>query len=116
MRFERRGRGEVNPVRSMGWISGGLSLAAVAVAAIVLVEPIGVSSLFTALAAVLAGALPDGSGSDGYELVFVLAMIAGAFVSARLGGPRIDEPGQRLPGAWVRRFVMDQDVFHIRLP
>jgi len=39
-----------------------------------------------------------------YSFVFVLAMVAGAFLSSRLGGPRPTEQDRSAPEIWRQRF------------
>ena len=110
----------------LNWKAGGLLLGLVFFAAVLLVKPIGVSTQFVILDGIVADAVSPGlitqtedgytstnaylAKSDGkyarnaanpinYSFVFVLAMAAGAFASARLrGGVGRDE--RRLPAIW----------------
>jgi uncharacterized membrane protein YedE/YeeE len=113
------------------WKLGGLLLGAVFFAAVLLVKPIGVSTQFVILDGIIADAVSpefitqtDDGGvtstnaymakSDGkyakssanpfnYSFVFVLAMAAGAFLSAKLKGG-IGKAEQRLPAIWLANY------------
>jgi uncharacterized membrane protein YedE/YeeE len=39
-----------------------------------------------------------------YSFIFVLAMVAGAFLSSRLGGPKPASPDRSAPQVWRQRF------------
>lgn len=114
----------------LNWKLGGVLLGLVFFAAVLLVKPIGVSTQFVILDAIVADAVNPGlitQTDDGYtstnaylaksggkyaknaahplnySFVFVLAMVAGAFVSAMLrGGVGADE--RRLPAIWYANF------------
>jgi len=110
----------------LNWKTGGLLLGLVFFAAVLLVKPIGVSTQFVILDAIMADAVNpglivesgDGVTSDNaylaksdnkyarnaadplnYSFVFVLAMAAGAFASARLRGG-VGSGERRLPAIW----------------
>lgn len=110
----------------LNWKSGGVLLGLVFFAAVLLVKPIGVSTQFVIFDAIVADAVnPDLiTQTDGgytssnaylaksggkyaknaanplnYSFVFVLAMMLGAFLSAKMrGGVAADE--RRLPAIW----------------
>ena len=110
----------------LNWKTGGLLLGLVFFAAVLLVKPIGVSTQFVILDGIVADAVsPDFitqtdegwtstnaymAKSDGkyaksaanplnYSFIFVLAMAAGAFLSARLRGG-IDRLERAVPEIW----------------
>jgi uncharacterized membrane protein YedE/YeeE len=110
----------------LNWKTGGLLLGLVFFAAVLLVKPIGVSTQFVILDGILADAMnPDfiTQTEDGYtstnaymaksggkyaknaanplnySFIFVLAMMAGAFMSARLRGG-IDAVERAAPAIW----------------
>ncbi|MDF1671385.1 MAG: YeeE/YedE thiosulfate transporter family protein [Roseovarius sp.] len=115
---------------TLNWKTGGLLLGLVFFAAVLLVKPIGVSTQFVIFDAILGDiATPDliTQTEDGYtssnaylaksggkyaknaanplnySFVFVLAMMVGAFGSARLrGGVRADE--RKLPAIWYANY------------
>lgn len=117
----------------LNWKTGGVLLGVVFFAAVLLVKPIGVSTQFVIFDGILWDAVdPDvvvtsetaGSGyaspnaylnkSDGsyaknvanplnYSFVFVLAMMAGAFVSARLRGG-VEAQERQMPAVWRANF------------
>jgi len=115
---------------TLNWKTGGLLLGLVFFAAVLLVKPIGVSTQFVIFDAILGDiATPDliTKTEDGYtssnaylaksggkyaknaanplnySFVFVLAMMAGAFGSARLrGGVGADE--RKLPAIWYANY------------
>lgn len=117
-------------VMPLNWKWGGLVLGLVFFAAVLLVKPIGVSTQFVIVDAIVADiANPDlitqtdegytssnaylaKSGGKyaknaanplNYSFVFVLAMMAGAFISALLrGGVGVDE--RHLPAIWYANF------------
>jgi len=115
----------------LNWKMGGLLLGAVFFAAVLLVKPIGVSTQFVILDGIVWNAVDPGvvtlspdsktgytspnaylnkSGGKyagsvanplNYGLIFVLAMIAGGFLSSRLGGR---ERESDVPPVWSQRF------------
>ena len=119
------------------WFKGGLLLGAAFLAAVALVKPIGVSTQFVIADGIIWDLFSDtiiqedptsktGYSSpnayldknDGkyaknianpvnYSFAFVLAMIAGAFLSSRLGGPTPSEKDHRAPQVWRQRFGED---------
>lgn len=116
------------------WFKGGLLLGAAFLLAVALVKPIGVSTQFVIADGVIWNLFSDtivqenpesASGysspnaylnkSGGkyaknvanplnYSFVFVLAMVGGAFLSSRLGGPRPSTEDRRAPQVWRQRF------------
>lgn len=117
------------------WQWGGILLAIAFFAAILLVKPIGVSTQFVILDAVLWDAIDPSvvvespTAKSGYEspnaylnksggkyaanaanplnysFIFVLAMMAGAFLSSLLGGDKPQSAGHRImPDVWRNRF------------
>lgn len=117
------------------WYFGGAFLAIAFFLAVLLVKPIGVSTQFVVADGVVwdmiqpnlvvedpssksgfsstNAYLNQGGGKIaaeiadplGYEVVFVLAMIAGAFISARLGGDKPNTAQQKqMPDVWRSRF------------
>lgn len=120
--------------RVLPWLPGGLLLGAVFFAAILLAKPIGVSTQFVILDAMLwdlvdpsvitetpdsktgyasSNAYLDKSGGKyaqeaanplNYSFVFVGAMMVGALLSSLIGGDR-PQPGERaMPPVWRARF------------
>jgi uncharacterized membrane protein YedE/YeeE len=118
----------------LNWFKGGLLLGAAFLFAVALVKPIGVSTQFVIADGIVWNLFSDavvqndpGSKSGysspnaylnnsggkyaasvanpiNYSFVFVLAMVAGAFLSSRLGGPRPAEPDRSAPEVWRQRF------------
>lgn len=127
--------------RVLPWLQGGVLLGAVFLLAITFVKPIGVSTQFVIVDAILWDLInPDivqedsnaktGYGSPNayldksggkyaknaanpvnYGLVFVIAMAGGAFLSALLGGDRPRGNQRQMPDVW--RSVMGSNV-HLR--
>lgn len=111
---------------TLNWKTGGLLLGVVFFLAVALVKPIGVSTQFVVLDGIVWDAI-DGSvvtkTAEGvtasnpylakyakdvenplnYNFVFVLAMMAGAFVSARLHG-RLTRAERTMPALWRANF------------
>ena len=110
----------------LNWKVGGLLLGALFFIAVVLVKPIGVSTQFVVLDGIVAEAVMPGfvhetdegySSSNAYMdkskgkyakavlnpinygFLFVLAMVAGGYISARLRGG-IDPEERKLPAIW----------------
>lgn len=48
-----------------------------------------------------------------YSFIFVLAMIAGAFISSRLGGPEPNTEDRMAPQVWRQRFGEDPRARYI---
>ena len=118
----------------LNWFTGGLLLGAAFLAAVALVKPIGVSTQFVIANGIVWNlfsdtvvqedpASPSGYSSSNayvnksggkyaknianpmnYSFVFVLAMVAGAFLSSRLGGPKPAAPDRSAPEVWRQRF------------
>ena len=116
------------------WFKGGLLLALVILSAVVLIKPIGVSTQFVIFDAIVWDAIaPEtivenaenakGFGSENpylnkgggkyaanaanplnYSFIFVIAMIAGAGLSAYFGGDKPEEPQQSMPDVWREKF------------
>jgi len=121
----------------LNWFKGGLLLGAAFLIAVALVKPIGVSTQFVIADGIIwnlfsdnivkedpsrktgdssPNAYLDKSGGKyaknianpiNYSFIFVLAMIAGAFMSSRLGGPTPDSKDRRAPQIWRQRFGED---------
>jgi uncharacterized membrane protein YedE/YeeE len=121
----------------LNWFTGGLLLGAAFLLAVALVKPIGVSTQFVIADGIVwnlfsdsvvqqdperktgyssPNAYLDKSGGKyaqnianplNYSFVFVLAMIAGAFLSSRLGGPVPDRKDRIAPQVWRQRFGED---------
>ncbi|HBS49631.1 MAG TPA: hypothetical protein DEA05_05880 [Rhodobacteraceae bacterium] len=114
----------------LNWKTGGLLLGLVFFAAVLLVKPIGVSTQFVILDAIIGDAVNPGliteteegytstnaylakSGGKyagnaanplNYSFVFVLAMAAGGFLSAMTRGG-IPKPDRRVPALWRANF------------
>ena len=118
----------------LSWVWGGVALGGVFVLAIALVQPIGVSTQYVVVDAILGDWIepsliePDPTRASGYRsdnayldrdggkyaakaahplnygLVFVAAMVFGGFLSRRLGGPRALGSELTVPPVWRRRF------------
>jgi len=121
----------------LNWFRGGLLLGAAFLIAVALVKPIGVSTQFVIADGIIwnifsdnivkedpdsktgyssPNAYLDKSGGKyaknvanpiNYSFIFVLAMIAGAFISSRLGGPTPNAKDRRAPQVWRQRFGED---------
>ncbi|MFP4314453.1 MAG: YeeE/YedE thiosulfate transporter family protein [Alphaproteobacteria bacterium] len=121
------------------WYAGGLLLAFAFLAAIFFVKPIGISTQFVIANGIIWDAIDDTIVQDdetrqsgyassnayldksggkyasniadpwNYSFVFVLAVMAGAFLSSRIGG---DKPEQEraswMPNVWAERFGEDK--------
>ena len=120
--------------RILPWLQGGLLLGAVFVLAIALVKPIGVSTQFVILDAIVwdwfdpdvVKKVPEsktGYGSSNaylnksggsyaknaanplnYSFVFVIALAVGSFLSAILGGDRPEGVQRHMPDVWRSSF------------
>ena len=118
----------------LNWLKGGLLLGASFLLAVALVKPIGVSTQFVIADGIVWNLFSDtiiqkdtasksGYSSPNaylnksggkyaenvanpinYSFIFVLAMVAGAFISSRLGGPKPEEQDRTAPDPWRRRF------------
>lgn len=118
----------------LSWRSGGLLLGAVFLAAFIFMKPIGVSTQFVIADGILLDAIQpelvveDAESKSGYaspnaylnksggkyaknvaeplnyDFVFVLALFAGALLSALLKGDRPDAAGRVMPAVWRDRF------------
>lgn len=121
----------------LSWFKGGLLLGASFLLAVALVKPIGVSTQFVIADGIIWNLFSDtivqedpGSKtgysssnayldkSDGkyaknvanpinYSFIFVIATIAGAFISSKSGGPIPTERDRRAPQVWRQRFGED---------
>lgn len=121
----------------LDWFKGGLLLGAAFLFAVAFVKPIGVSTQFVIADGIVwnlfsdsivqedpgsksgytsPNAYLDKSGGKyaknvanpiNYSFVFVLAMIAGAYLSSKLGGPTPSEKDRRAPEVWRNRFGED---------
>ena len=121
----------------LNWFTGGLLLGAAFLCAVALVKPIGVSTQFVIADGIIwnlfsdtiiqenperksgyasPNAYLDKSGGKyagnianpiNYSFIFVLAMVAGAFLSSRLGGPKPSPQDRVAPLAWRQRFGED---------
>ena len=120
--------------RQLNWFKGGLLLGAAFLLAVALVKPIGVSTQFVIADGIVWNLLSDTvvqeapesktgytspnaylnkSGGKyaknianpfNYSFVFVIAMIAGAFLSSRMGGPKATMRDKSAPEVWRQRF------------
>ena len=118
----------------LNWFKGGLLLGVAFLVAVAFVKPIGVSTQFVIADGIIwnlfsdkvvqkapdsksgyssPNAYLDKSGGKyaknvanpmNYSFVFVIAMVAGAFLSSRLGGPRPTSQDRRAPEVWRNRF------------
>ena len=118
----------------LSWFKGGLLLGAAFLLAVALVKPIGVSTQFVIADGIVWNLFSDTivqedpesktgysspnaylDKSDGkyaknvanpinYSFIFALAMIPGAFLSSRLGGPSPNAKDRRAPQVWRQRF------------
>lgn len=118
----------------LNWFKGGLLLGAAFLFAVALVKPIGVSTQFVIADGIIWNLFSDTivqenperktgysspnaylDKSDGkyaknianpinYSFIFVLAMIAGAFLSSKLGGPTPSAQDRQAPQVWRQRF------------
>lgn len=118
----------------LNWCKGGLLLGAAFLVAVAFVKPIGVSTQFVIADGIIWNLFSDAviqkdpqsksgysspnaylnkSGGSyaknvahpvNYSFVFVIAMIAGAFLSARLGGPRPSAQDRSAPEVWRQQF------------
>jgi hypothetical protein len=125
------------PAGQLGWLSGGLLLGLVFFMAVFLVKPIGVSTQFVIADAMVWDLFSDSvitesaesktgyassnaylnkSGGKyaknaanplNYSFVFVLAMVFGAWLSHKLGGPRAEGADRVAPQVWRERFGDD---------
>jgi uncharacterized membrane protein YedE/YeeE len=116
------------------WFTGGIALGVVFLLAVFLAKPIGVSTQFVIFDGIVWNAVSDtlitrspdaksGYASTNaylnksggkyaknaakplnYSFIFVLSMIAGAFLSARTGGPQATAPDRIAPKVWRARF------------
>jgi len=118
----------------LNWFKGGLLLGAAFLVAVAFVKPIGVSTQFVIADGIVWNLFSDrviqkdpesksgysssnaylnkGGGKYAknianpinYSFIFVLAMLAGAFLSSRLGGPKPTAPDRSAPEVWRQRF------------
>lgn len=118
----------------LNWFKGGLLLGAAFLAAVAFVKPIGVSTQFVIADGIVWNLFSDAviqkdpesksgytssnaylSKSGGkyaknvanpvnYSFVFVIAMVAGALLSSRLGGPRFTALDRSAPEVWRQNF------------
>jgi uncharacterized membrane protein YedE/YeeE len=118
----------------LNWFKGGILLGAAFLFAVAFVKPIGVSTQFVITDGIVWNLFSDavvqkdpGSKSGysspnaylnksggkyaksvanpiNYSFIFVLAMVAGAFLSSRLGGSRPTELDRSAPEVWRQRF------------
>jgi len=118
----------------VNWFKGGLLLGAAFLFAVAFVKPIGVSTQFVIADGIAWNLFTDtvvqkdpGSKTGysspnaylnksggkyaknvanpiNYSFIFVLAMVAGAFLSSRLGGPKPTELDRSTPEVWRQRF------------
>jgi len=121
----------------LNWFKGGLLLGAAFLLAVAFVKPIGVSTQFVIADGIIWNLFSDTivqvnpdsktgyssanaylNKSDGkyaenianpinYSFIFVLAMIAGAFISSRIGGPTPTSQDRTAPLVWRQRFGED---------
>ncbi|MEN8211853.1 MAG: YeeE/YedE thiosulfate transporter family protein [Thermodesulfobacteriota bacterium] len=120
--------------RQLNWFKGGLLLGASFLLAVAFVKPIGVSTQFVIADGIVWNLFSDtvvqkdpesktGYSSPNaylnksggkyaknvanpvnYSFVFVIAMVVGAFLSSRLGGPNPTVPDRSAPEVWRQRF------------
>ena len=118
----------------LNWFKGGLLLGAAFLVAVAFVKPIGVSTQFVIADGIVWNLFSDDviredpesksgyaspnaylnkSGGKyaknvanpvNYSFVFVIAMVTGALLSSRLGGPRPAAPDRNAPEVWRQRF------------
>ncbi len=118
----------------LNWFKGGLLLGASFLLAVAFVKPIGVSTQFVIADGIVWNLISgkvvqkDPGAKSGYtspnaylnesggkyakdvahpfnySFVFVIAMVAGAFLSSRLGGPRPTALDRNAPEVWRQRF------------
>jgi hypothetical protein len=118
----------------LNWFKGGLLLGAAFLVAVAFVKPIGVSTQFVIADGIIWNLFSDtvvqkeSNSKSGYSssnaylnksggkyaknianpinhsFIFVLAMVAGAFLSSRLGGPKPASPDRSAPQVWRQRF------------
>jgi len=118
----------------LNWFKGGLLLGAAFLLAVAFVKPIGVSTQFVIANGIVWNLFSDtvvqkapesksGYASSNaylnksggkyaknvanplnYSFVFVIAMVAGAFLSSRLGGPKPTTQDRNAPEVWRQRF------------
>jgi len=123
------------PKGEWDWLKGGIAMAAVAIAAFLLVKPIGVSTQFAVVDTMIWKTLnpeivqkKEANGKAvltspnayinkshaayaraaenplNYGLIFVLAMIGGAFLSMLTGGPKPSREERSVPEGFARYF------------
>ena len=118
----------------LNWWMGGIALTFSFVLAVALVKPIGVSTQYVIFDGLLLSTIDDGvvkpdtktksgytssneylakSGGKyakaienplNYSFVFVLSMIAGAFLSSKMAGPKVNGSERVAPTVWQQRF------------
>jgi len=118
----------------LNWLKGGLLLGAAFLLAVAFVKPIGVSTQFVIADGIFWNLFSDEviqkdpesksgytspnaylnkSGGKyaknvanpfNYSFIFVLAMVLGAVLSSRLGGPKPSQPDRNAPEVWRQRF------------
>jgi len=118
----------------LNWFKGGLLLGAAFLLAVAFVKPIGVSTQFVIADGMVWNLFSDtlvqkdpesksGYASPNaylnksggkyaknvanpvnYSFIFVIAMVAGAFLSSSLGGPRPTDQDRNAPEVWRKRF------------
>lgn len=118
----------------LNWFKGGLLLGASFLLAVALVKPIGVSTQFVIADGIVWNMFSDtvvqkdtdaksGYSSPNaylnksggkyaknvvqplnYSFVFVIAMVVGAFLSSRMGGPKPSDQDRTAPEPWQNRF------------
>ena len=121
----------------LNWFKGGLLLGTAFLLAVAFVKPIGVSTQFVIADGIVWSLFSDtvvkkdpeskaGYSSTNaylnksggkyaknvanpvnYSFIFVIAMVAGAFFSSRLGGPRPSKQDRNAPEVWRQRFGED---------
>ena len=129
----------------LNWFKGGLLLGASFLLAVAFVKPIGVSTQFVIADGMIwnlfsdtavqkdpdsksgyasANAYLNKSGGKyaknvanpvNYSFIFVIAMVAGAFLSSRLGGPRPTTPDRSAPEVWRQRFGENPALRYVTL-